>query len=414
MNNNFNIDFIFIITPHILFKHNNYLYQNIKNDNYFMETLIYDYAEPLNYKKNYLFTLQKILKIAIIRKYNNIMVLQSDILFKSNWFGILNSILNIELNLKNNDCGIIWLQSKQEYFTDYQLNEISNKQYYRFNLTQDKNNNVTFTHGNDGIIISNNIYIKLYYNIKQILKMDDIESINNVFSYVCANTNSFVIYPNLIISTKSVEPLYSIVYKIIVNKEKKYIMSSNHKYLNPILKNLMIQTCNTSLINNLNSCNGITELSQLKDLTTNDIVEEIEDDEMVKIYNDYIIPYKSISGIYNPNHFNIYYNFNKEIIEHFDWIFYKYYYDDLINNDTIANFEDSMCHYLTHGYKELRFICLDEYLYDKNDSELEEFVKQFDAVDFYEINKKEIDIRNLSKKPIIYYIKYVYQHINAI
>ena len=79
----YNIDCVFIITPHILINHNNYLYQNIKYDNYFIELLIYDHTDPLNYKKNYFFTLQKILKISIVRKYKNIMVLQSDILFPS-------------------------------------------------------------------------------------------------------------------------------------------------------------------------------------------------------------------------------------------------------------------------------------------------------------------------------------------
>lgn len=416
MNNNFNynIDFVFIITPHILLKHNNYLYQNIKLDNYFVETLIFDHTDPLNAQKNYFFTLQKILKVAMIRKYSNIMVIQSDILFKNNWNTILNSILNIELNVCENDFSLIWLQSNQEYFTDYQLHEISNKQYYRFNLTYDKNNKITATYGNDGLIISSNIFVKLYGHIKQVLNNSNSnDDFDNILSTVCLSTNSFVIYPNILINIKKIEPLYSAIYKIVVNKEKKYIMSNNHKYLNSVLKNLVIQTCNMSIINNFKGSDNISELTQLKELTTHEIIDEIDDENLLKMYNDFIIPYKLINTIYNPNHFNVYYNFNKEVMEHFDWLFYKYYYDDLINNDVISNFEDAMCHYLNHGYKELRFICLDEYLYDKNDGELEENIKQLDINIFYEKYKDEIDIRNLTKKPIIYYIKYLFSHITV-
>ena len=416
MNNNFNynIDFVFIITPHILLKHNNYLYQNIKLDNYFIETLIFDHTDPLNVQKNYFFTLQKILKVAIIRKYSNIMVIQSDILFKNNWNTILNSILNIELNVCENDFSLIWLQSSQEYFTDYQLHEISNKQYYRFNLTHDKNNKITATHGNDGLIISSNIFVKLYGYIKQILNNNsNNDDFDNILSTVCLSTNSFIIYPNILINIKKIEPLYSAIYKIVVNKEKKYIMSNNHKYLNSVLKNLVIQTCNMSIINNFKGSDNISELTQLKELTTHEIIDEIEDENLLKLYNDFIIPYKLVNTIYNPNHFNVYYNFNKEVMEHFDWLFYKYYYDDLINNDVISNFEDAMCHYLNYGYKELRFICLDEYLYDKNDGELEENIKQLDINIFYEKHKHEIDIRHLTKKPIIYYIKYLFNHISV-
>ena len=50
---NCKIDFAFIITSNILLKHNNYLNQNIKIDNYFMELSIYDHNEPLNFLKNY-------------------------------------------------------------------------------------------------------------------------------------------------------------------------------------------------------------------------------------------------------------------------------------------------------------------------------------------------------------------------
>ena len=416
MNNNlnYNIDFVFIITPHILLKHNNYLYQNIKNDNYFIETLIYDHTDPLNEQKNYYFTLQKILKIAILRKYTNIMIIRSDILFKNNWLNILNSILNTELRIINNNFSLIWLQSEQEYFTDYQLNEINNKQYYRFNLTHDKNNNMTSTYGTNGIIISENIYIKLYYHIKQTLESNNISDFNNILSSVCNNSNSFIIYPNLIINIEKIEPLYFIACKLLLNKEKKNLVSNNYNFLNPVLKTLVIETNNIQLINNLKD--NISDLNYLKQFTDQEIIDEIEEknENLVKIYNDYIIPYKLCNNIYNPNHFNIYHSFNKDIINHFDWIFYKYYYDDLINNDTILNFDDAMTHYLNNGYKELRFICIDEYLYDKHDSELNEQIKQIDIELIYQQNKKQIDEKNLSKKPIIYYIKYIYNHISIV
>jgi hypothetical protein len=409
---NYKIDFVFIITPHILLKHNNYLYQNIKMDNYFIETLIYDYSDPLNNLKNYYFTLQKILKIAILRKYNNIMILHSDILFKNNWMNILNSLINTELGIIKNDFSVIWLQSEQEYFTDYQLNEISYKQYYTFNLINDKNNNMTTTFGNDGLIISEKVYMKLYNQIKKNLLSNDINELKLILSYTCTNTNSFILYPNILINIKKIEPLCLEVNKIILNKEKKYIASTNHKYLNPILKNLVIQTCNISLNSSKNDI--INDLNNLKELTSQDIIDEINDENLLKLYNDFIIPYKILNYIYNPNHFNIYYNFNKEIIDHFDWLFYKYYYDDIINNDLINSYEDTMCHYLNYGYKELRYICIDEYLYDKNDNELEQNIKAINIQIFYEENKEKIDNKNLSKKPILYYVKYMYDHIAII
>ena len=417
---NYNIDFVFVITPHILLKHNNYLYQNLKIDNYFIETQIYDHTDPLNVEKNYYFTLQKILKIAILRKYNNIMVIQSDILFKNNWMNILNSILTTELGIINDNFGVIWLQSEQEYFTDYQLNEITHKQYYRFNLTYDRNNNNTVTCGNDGLIISHNVYGKLYSQIKHILhnipshSETNLEtSLTNVLSNICFNTNSFIIYPNLIINTKKLEPLCQTVQKILLNKEKKYVNNNNFNYLNSDLKKIVTETYNASIINKDNNSN-IDDLNYLKELTNKDVIDELYDENLLKIYTDYIVPYKIMNNIYNPNHFNVYYSFNKDVMSHFDWLFYKHYYDDLINNDAINSFEDAMYHYISYGYRELRFICIDEYLYDKNDNELEENIKLIDINSFYKINKTEIDEKYLSKKPIIYYIKYVYNHITVV
>ena len=132
---NHKLDFVFIITPNILLKHNNYLYQNIKTDNYFMEILIYDYNDPLNSIKNYFFTIKKILKIAIMRKYTNIMILHSDILLKNDWINIVNDLIDKEIQINKNNFGMIWLESEQQYFTDYQLNEVNTKRYYTHNLT---------------------------------------------------------------------------------------------------------------------------------------------------------------------------------------------------------------------------------------------------------------------------------------
>ena len=410
---NFNIDIVFIITHHILLKHNNYIYQNIKNNNYFIEIMIYDYSDPLNNIKNYYFTLQKILKIAILRKYKNIMVLQSDILLKNDWINSLNTIINNELGVINNNFSIIWLQSEQQYFTDFQLNEINNKQYYRFNLIDSKNDKMTLTYGNDGLIISDKIYIKLYNQIKEKINSVNIEDINTIISYSCINTDSFIIYPNLIINIKKIEPLYNTVYNILLTKKKNYIESNNYKYLNLALKDLLIKNNDITLINNLN-IDYINNFYKLKELINQDIINDINDEELIRVYNDYIIPCKLLTSIYNPNHFNIYYNFNKEPLDHFDWLFYKYYYDDLINNDIINNYQDAIYHYLNFGYKEHRFICIEEYLYDKNDNELEQNIKLLNTELFYKDNKTEIDERNLLQYPILYYIKYLYNHINII
>ena len=126
---NHKLDFVFIITPNLSLKHNNYLYQNIKTDNYFMETLIYDYGDPLNNIKNYFFTIKKILKISIMRKYVNIMILHSNILLKNDWIKTINDLIDKEIQINKNNFGIIWLESEQQYFTDYQLNEINTKKY---------------------------------------------------------------------------------------------------------------------------------------------------------------------------------------------------------------------------------------------------------------------------------------------
>jgi hypothetical protein len=440
MSNNYlkyNIDCVFIITPHILMKHNNYLYQNIKYDNYFIELLIYDHTDPLNYEKNYFFTLQKILKISIIRKYKNIMVLQSDILFKNNWNTILNEILNCEFKNDEINFGLIWLQSEQTHFTDYQFSEIQNKQFYRFNLLNDENK--TITRGNGCLIIFENIYIKLYKKIKntfckmnnseikskitlnydnvfsQIKEMSHNDFFDNILSETCLNTDSFIIYPNIVIKIKKIEQLYVEICKILINNEKKNVTFKNYDFLNTELKKLIDDNQKTSSLCELKISDKTSELIFLRDFVNLSILNQLEDDNLIKLYNDYVMPYKLLNSTYNPNHFNVYYNFNKKINDHFDWVFYKYYYDDLINNELISNYDDSMNHYLNFGYKEHRYICLDEYLYDKNDTELNDIISQVNLEKFYEENKIEIDKRSLTKQPIIYYIKYmVNSHITVI
>jgi hypothetical protein len=192
-------------------------------------------------------------------------------------------------------------------------------------------------------------------------------------------------------------------------------MFKNYDFLNEELKKLINNKQKISLVSELKISEKSSEIIFLRDFVNLNILNQLEDDKLIKLYNDYIVPYKLLNSTYNPNHFNVYYNFNKKINDHFDWFFYKYYYDDLINNELISTYDDSMNHYLNFGYKEHRYICLDEYLYDKNSMEINDTIKQINIEKFYEENKIEIDERNLTKQPIIYYIKYfVNSHITVI
>jgi hypothetical protein len=135
---------------------------------------------------------------------------------------------------------------------------------------------------------------------------------------------------------------------------------------------------------------------------------------MIDIYHDYWITYLETNVIYNPNHFNVYLCFTKELNQHFNWIFYKYFYDDLINNPLISSNEDAINHYINHGYKELRYVCLNEYLYDKNDSELESLIHSLDINKYKEKNILAIEEKNLLIMPVIYLIRYDYNNIEHV
>lgn len=405
---NCKIDFAFIITSNILLKHNNYLNQNIKIDNYFMELSIYDHNEPLNFLKNYYYTIKKILKIAIMRRYNNILILYSNVLLKNDWIQVLNNVINNELQINKNNFGTIWLQSEQKYFTDYQLNEINTKQYYTHNIIKDNVNNLTLTCGHDAVIMSKKIYFNLYKLISEQLLTNNIDDLKSTISYACLNTNSYIIYPNILVNIDNLKPLYNSLYKLKSSKEKK-IQQPNFKYTNVKLRALLMQShiSNTNITENIN---GTFNLEEFKNMCSQEYIDSITDPYQSELFNNYIQPYISKNYIYNPNHFNMYINFNKELIEHFDWEFYKLFYEDLVKNDTITSYEDAMTHYINFGYKELRYICLDEYLYDKLDSELEYNIKLLNTNDYYNKNKEEIDAKGLTIKPIIYYINHEYEN----
>jgi hypothetical protein len=402
---NHKLDFVFIITPNILLKHNNYLYQNIKTDNYFMEILIYDYNDPLNNVKNYFFTIKKILKIAIMRKYTNIMILHSDILLKNDWINVVNDLIEKEIQINKNNFGMIWLESEQNYFTDYQLNEINTKKYYTHNLTNNENNKLTITYGNHGMIISKKVFFNLYKLINENIDTTDPNDLKECFSYACYNVNSYIVYPNILISIDKLKPLYNELEKIKNSKATK-ISYGKTSLLNQRLKSLIYNSTKTKQTD----VSNIVDFDEMRKMVTDDIISELHGADLLKIYNDYLVPYLKQNLIYNPNYFNVYFNFTKEILQHFDWVFYKYFYDDTVNNDKIETYEDTITHYLFYGYRELRYICIDEYLYDKNDSELEVNIKSLQIDSYYDSNKEEIDKHNLTIRPIIYYIKYDYEN----
>lgn len=350
------LDFIFIITPNINIKHNNYLYHNIKIDNYYIETLIYDDNKPLDYIRNYYFTIKKILKIAIMRKYSNIMILHSNILLKNDWLNSINSLYEKEIN--DNNFGIIWLESTQNNYTEQQLDEIKQKQYYTHDLSV-IDNKVTFTYGNNGFILSKKIFYNLYKLISENLKIENIDRLKESFSCACANINGFILQPNVVIE---------------LEKIRKYI-------------------------------DDITKMND-KTLIDYSKVSSKKNEQL----DNYIEIYKNISNLsYNPEHFCSYKNFSCNITQYFDWIFYKYFYEDTIDNESINSHCDAIAHYVSIGYKELRYVCLDEYLYDKHDEELNQKIKQLNVQSYYEQNKQKIDEKKLQLRPIIYYIKYDYE-----
>lgn len=396
------LDFVFTITPNALLKHNNYIYQKMKTDNCFVEILIYDYNDPLNSVKNYFFTIKKILKIAILRKYTNIMIIYSNILLRNDWIKIVNEI--IEKESQTNNLGLIWLDSEQHYFTKDQLDEINTKQYYTHKLTCNDDNKLTITYGTNGLIISKNIFLDLYKLINENLNSNNLDSLNECLSYACSNTNSYIIYPNVLITIDKLKPLYNQLEKIKKSKETKLNysrMNANNMYF----KNLMHKSKSSEESNT----SDIISFDTIKKMITNDVISELQTSNFKKILNDFLIPFLNYNSIYNPNYFNVYFNFTKEVLQHFDWIFYKYFYEDSITNERLESYEDSVSHYLLHGYKELRYFCIDDYLYDKNDAELEINIKLLNIEEYYNENKDKIDQHNLSIKPIIYYIKYDYK-----
>jgi len=400
---NHKLDFVFIITPNISLKHNNYLYQNIKTDNYFMEILIYDYSDPLNHIKNYFFTIKKILKISIMRKYVNIMILHSNILLKNDWIKTINDLIDKEIQINKNNFGIIWLESEQQYFTDYQLNEINTKKYYTHNLTKNENNKYTITYGAHGLIISKNVFYNLYKLINENLNTKNPNNLKECFSYACSNINSYILSPNILITINKLKPLYDELEKI-KNSKEKYIYYSNPP-INQRLKKLIYNTTKTKH-SDVTDLTNLVNIEELRKIVSEDIISELHKTNLLKIYNDFFVPYQKQTLIYNPNYFNVYFNFTKEILQHFDWIFYKYFYEDTASNDKIDSYEDCITHYLCCGHNEIRYICIDEYLYDKNDNELEVNIKTLNIDSYYELHQLEIDRHNLSKRPIIYYIKY--------
>jgi hypothetical protein len=430
---NHKLDFVFIITPNILLKHNNYLYQNIKIDNYFIETMIYDFNKPLNELNNYFFTIKKILKIAIMRNYTNIMILNSEILLIDNWIQNINNLISSEPEINNNNYGIIWLESEQEKYTKSQQDEINTKNYYTHIFSNDLDNEsakLNITYGNNGLIISKKIFYNLYKIISENLSTNNSDKLKESYHNVCIGTNSYVIYPNILININKLKPLYDKLNLIKSSKDKK-IYLNKISIINPKLRTLIINNSKINLApnndyidmdklkeildngvsigdlsnNNLSNDNLLDNNTSIN-LSNNNLFNDKSDIELHNLYTQYVVPYFNQQYIYNPNYFSVFFNFTKEIIQHFDWIFYKYFYDDLINDDNINTYEDTITHYINIGYEELRYICLDEYLYDKNDSEYDINIKSMNIDKYYKANKEIIDSKNLSIKPIIYYIKY--------
>ena len=401
---NYKLDSVFIITSNYLFKHNTYLYQNIKTDNYFIQILIYDFNDPLNKVKNYFFTLKKILKIAIIRKYSNIMILSDDILFKSDWIVSLNDLINSEINIRKNTFGAIWLESNQKYFTDKQFDEMKYKKYYTHNLININENKYTVTNGKNAIILSKKIFSVLYKYINNKLKSNDISNIESCFSYASSelNLDSYVLYPNIIINMDKIKPLCLEINKLFFEKNNNLVIPNSNFKSSYGKQNTIISDLN--------------DIIKIKFDVDNIILKNISDLKIIELYYDFVAPYIASDLLYNPNYFNVYFNFNEKISKYFDWIFYKYFYDDLICSNQIQSHNDAIIHYIYYGYKELRYICVDEYVYDKNNKDLELNIKVFNEEFYYKSNKKPIDDYGLSIKPIIYYIKYDYEqnHIKTI
>ena len=215
-----------------------------------------------------------------------------------------------------------------------------------------------------------------------------------------------------------IKPLYIELLKHKIMKEKKYINPNNKiRTLINLINNPCINedAFSKDIIANqykqLNMSNiSAIDINEIKSLVNQNILDEIYNQEYIDMYNNYVSTYNNEHSIYNPNKFNIYYSFYKGVNEHFDWCFYKYFYEDTVENNIINSHEDAITHYLMHGYKELRYICLDEYLYDKNDKELEQNIKTLVISDYYAENKKDVDAKKLSKIPIIHYIKYKYEN----
>ena len=175
---------------------------------------------------------------------------------------------------------------------------------------------------------------------------------------------------------------------------------------NPSINEHLLKQYSQPHILNIN----MIDINEIKSLVNDDLLDELYNPEYIDLYNNFISSYNNEHSIYNPNKFNIYYSFHKGIYEHFDWNFYKYFYEDTIENTIISSHEDAITHYLMYGYKELRYICLDEYLYDKNDKELEQNIKSLNIPEYYAENKSDIDNKKLSKMPIIHYIKHKYEN----
>jgi hypothetical protein len=226
----------------------------------------------------------------------------------------------------------------------------NNKQYIKIN--QNDNPIKLIEHlGYDGLIISTNIFIDLYKLINEALEMNKTPDELKIMLYYAANKL----------------PSYILVPPVLINIE--HIMSS---------------------------CYDTKCFADLK---------------LKYIYDNYWKTFSKTTLTYNPNHFNLYPCLNKNLIRNFDWVFYKHFYDDLINNDLIESYKDAIIHYIKYGYNELRYICMAEYLYDKNDSELETLIQSLDIQQYEEKNKSAIEEKNLSKMPIIFLICYDYKQI---
>lgn len=414
---NHNLDIIFIITPNILLKHNNYLYQNIKTNNYFMEILIYDYKDPMNEIKNIFFTIKKILKISIMRKYTNIMILQSNIIFKQNWTDIINNLIEFESNISTGKYGMIWLGlnlfEKNIFFS-------SEKQYIRIdNITKLNHINSLTNHDDlfvnivnkleyNGLIMSKNIFYNLYKLINIALETNaTIDELEKTLYDASKNLPSYVLCPSVLINMNELTPLYMKICK--TNTSYDMLNMLNMLNISNISNKFTIMYKSfLSEKQNSNSVDSNVIITNSNVIITKEILETSIDQKLKYIYDNYWITFMKTSMNYNLNHFNIYPYMTKDLNQHFNWVFYKYFYDDLINNPLIISNDDAINHYITNGYKELRYICLAEYLYDKNDSELESLINSFDVNKYKEKNMQAIKEKNLLIMPVIFLIRYDY------